>query len=375
MERSVFYIAGFDPRSYKYYYSMFKNNVFKTGRLDAKSITITKLTNAKIPYFDIDYEGFKTRYYFLAWNDIVVKHFSKTFFAVILSAFIFLKAYIFTNFFSNVVFKVAKESRTQLIAGLYPVLFLLLSYTLVFFLLYLLFLVMHNHLIVFVLITGVILFLASKLVLFVGDKGGIFWLLSIYAFCYQYARGAVCGVEDRNTQFALAIVENLKQNANANHETLVVAHSVGTILAVSVMAKVIEICKRENIHFNHLKLVLIGECIPLTSYHKCAMNFKAELDILAKTKFIWLDFTSKIDGACFFMLDYLKTSGVFAKAGCGPKMLSVRFFKIYTKKTYKRIRYKWYQVHFLYLKATELNGGYDYFYMVCGAKKLEEKVF
>ena len=49
--------------------------------------------------------------------------------------------------------------------------------------------------------------------------------------------------------------------------------------------------------------------------------------------------------------------------------------EIYDKKRYKNIRYKWYQVHFLYLKATQIRGGYDYFYLTIDPDKLEDKKF
>ena len=154
---------------------------------------------------------------------------------------------------------------------------------------------------------------------------------------------------------------------------MVVAHSVGTILAISSVAKVIKKCKLEGLNISNLKLVLIGGCVPLTSFQKCGDKFKKELEIVANSDITWLDFSSKIDGACFFMLDYVKKSNIKAKHS--PNLISVRFFKIYDKKTYKNIRYKWYKVHFLYLKATQISGGYDYFYMIADPSRLEDKVF
>lgn len=368
MNREVFYIAGFDPRSPKYYYSIFKSNIVKTSRIEQNCLNLNKLENAEIPNFIIDYKGCKTKYNFLAWNDIVIEHFCKKFFDVFAALIAFFIGYTI----SGVTYMVAKYSRTQLIAGYYPLLFILFSYFMIILVCYILGSIMGITLL-WGLVAILIFYLGTKAIFYIGQKAGIFWLLSIYKFCYRYAQQRVNGIDKRNEFFANAIINSIKNNQNNNTEIMVVAHSVGTILAISSVAKVIKKCKLEGLNISNLKLVLIGGCVPLTSFQKCGDKFKKELEIVANSDITWLDFSSKIDGACFFMLDYVKRSNIKAKHS--PNLISVRFFKIYDKKTYKNIRYKWYKVHFLYLKATQISGGYDYFYMIADPSRLEDKVF
>ncbi|WP_141081014.1 hypothetical protein [Campylobacter devanensis] len=365
--REVFYIAGFDPRSPKYYYSIFKNNIHKTSAIEQNELNISKFQIDDSPYFNVDYKGVKTKYNFLIWNDIVKEHFCKRFFEVFGALFVAL----FNYPISGAVYMVARYSRTQLIAGYYPIVFILLSYFLTGFFCYGLSYFIQNY-ILWIICSILLFYLATKGIFYLGMNAGMFWLLSIYRFCYKYARSEIKGADERNESFANEIIKSLKNNQNTNDEVMIVAHSVGAIIAISSVARVIEKSKIEGLNISNLKLVLIGGCIPLVSFHKYADKFKKELEIVANSGITWLDFSSKIDGACFFKVDYIKLLRQNAKS---PKLISVGFFKIYDKKTYKNIRYKWYQVHFLYLKATQIRGGYDYFYLTIDPDKLEDKKF
>ena len=368
MHRELFYIAGFDPRSPKYYYSIFKNNINKTSAIEQDQLNLGKLKKDELFYFDIEYKGCKIRYNFLAWNDIASKHFCKKFLDIFDALFISLVGYIF----SGGVCKVAKHSRTQLIAGYYPILSILSIYFFIGLICY----ALSNFIesvILWLVISIFILYLGSKAIFYLGSKAGIFWLLSIYRFCYRYAKGEIDGIEARNESFANEIIKSLKNNQNISSEIMVVAHSVGSIIAISSVANVIRKCKALGVDISNLKLVLIGGCTPLASFHNHGDKFKNDLEVVANSGITWLDFSSKIDGACFFMVDYVKLLGRSVKNS--PNLISVRFFKIYDKQTYKNIRYKWYEVHFLYLKATQIRGGYDYFYLVADPNKLEDKQF
>ncbi|MDL0089937.1 hypothetical protein [Campylobacter gastrosuis] len=367
MDRDVFYIPGFDPRSYKFYYSMFKHNVYKTSGVDNDKISITKLNDQDIPNFEINYKNFCTKYSFFDWSDIVIKHFYKRFFAVFIAFFMFLKNYIF----KGIHLKLIKHATTQTITGgYYVLLFFIITYLILAFILCALNGVIQNP-ILYTFCCLVIAYFGTKFIYFLANKTGVFWLLSIYNFCYDYAVKKPQELDEKITNFANVITANLKENQGKNHETIIIAHSVGGIIAVSLVSRIINLCKAQNISTDNLKLILLGACMPLSSLHTNIITFKKELEILANSNITCLNLTSKIDGASFYKLDYIKLADIKAKS---PKFISVRFFKIYTQKTYKKLRYNWYEVHFLYLKATEIRGGYDYFYLVADPKNLESKL-
>lgn len=173
--------------------------------------------------------------------------------------------------------------------------------------------------------------------------------------------------------FARVIFEKLKENVNdKNYELILSAHSVGTVLCINVLAKVLRKCEKENISFENLKVLTLGECIPLVSYQKRSFEFRKDLEYLGSKNLIWYDFTSIIDGACFAQVDFIRTSGV--KAQFSPKYLSAKFHTLYKNKDYKKIKKDKYKAHFLYLFATQIQGVYNFFEFIIGKNKLEEKI-
>lgn len=375
--RDVFYVAGYDPRGYRYYYSLFKKNSLLQNKINNLNLKVSKIDSneKKFPFFNIDSnKSITTKYTFLNWNDIVKDNWPENIFYILSDFFYFLKIYIF----SGLCIKFAKESSTQLIAGLYPLFYMIISYLLTFYIIYEAYNFTKNfsNIVLAILISFLLLFLATKFIKFIGKKLGVFWLSRIYAFCARWSNDEIKDIENRIDEFSEIIVKTLKENhKKEDYELILSSHSVGTILAVSVAARVIKKCEEENIDSSCFKILTLGQCIPLVSFQKNSNKFKKDLGILSNKKdLIWFDFTSKIDGACFPMVDYLKTCGINSPKNQGPKFLSTRFFKLYEKEEYKKIRKDWYKAHFLYLMATQIKGQYDYFNFVAGPDKLENKI-
>lgn len=362
--KDVFYIGGFDPRSSRYYYSLFKKNALKTSALADKKLDISQMKQDES--FEINCDDAQVNYHFLPWHDVVRDNFVKNSFDL------FSVMLIYARFCAQPLMRTYKHSHMQLIGALYPFFYVIFSYAMLILALYFL-LKSFDFSPEFLALGAVLFILGAKIIFWAGSKIHVFWLLGIYSFCLKYAQGKV--PNEKINDFANKIINTLNKNQNKeNYELLVVSHSVGTILAVSVMAKVLELAKAGNVEIKALKLVMLGSCIPLVSFHKFCSGFKAELEVLAKSRIPWYDLSSKIDGACFPLFDYVKNLGIPLEKNSRVKFISVRFFKIYSAKTYKKIRYQWYKVHFLYLMATEIKGGYDFFDLTCAPKLLESKL-
>ena len=128
-KKDVFYLAGYDPRSYRYYYALLKRNLYKQNHLNGLNLSVSPCNQEDgIPYCMILGEQSRVNYHFLQWDKIVKKYWAKNLFDFVFDFAYFLKQYIFSG-----IFKIfAKESKTQLIAGLYPILYFFLSYILSF---------------------------------------------------------------------------------------------------------------------------------------------------------------------------------------------------------------------------------------------------
>ncbi|KGI55587.1 hypothetical protein [Campylobacter sp. MIT 97-5078] len=373
-KRDIFYIAGYDPRGFRYYYLMFKKNLAFYEKMTQKKFILSK---NKQEYefhtsWSIQGENSQNYYHFLAWNDIVKANWHKNIFSILADAFDFFKIYVITGLFV----RFAKACKAPLVAGFYPFFYVLFSYLFIFAFIFFSFkpIVNASHEIIAVIFSLLVLYFSSKLIFKIGNKTAAFWLLRICAFCSRWARGEIKDIDARTAEFAKIVFKTLKANARKeNYELILCAHSVGTILIINVLADLIKQSLDENIPFDKLKVLTLGECVPLMSYHKHDNLYKQNLAFLAQFKLTWFDFTSKIDGACFYKVDFFKTSGI-KDMQISPSFLSTHFYKLYSKEEYAKIRRDWYRAHFLYLEAGQHKGEYDFFAFVVDEKILEDKI-
>ncbi|HEA8110272.1 DUF829 domain-containing protein [Campylobacter lari] len=369
-KRDVFYIAGYDPRGYRHYYAMFKKNLAEQNTLLNYDYTLSKAQVNIYPFWQIQTPYTSTSYTFLSWNDIVKKNWSEGIKDALSDCYSFFRIYTITGLF----LKFGKESPHQLITGYYPFFYVLLS--LIFTLVCAfgsLFYLQNFHIILGILAFVLSLVFLPKMLYKLGKKLAVFWIARICSFCANWEKNSQGELELRMDDFARVIFEKLKENANdKNYELILSAHSVGTVLCINVLAKVLRKCEKENISFENLKVLTLGECIPLVSYQKRSFEFRKDLEYLGSKKLIWYDFTSIIDGACFAQVDFIRTSGV--KAQFSPKYLSAKFHTLYKNKDYKKIKKDKYKAHFLYLFATQIQGVYNFFEFIIGKNKLEEKI-
>ncbi|HEC1781976.1 TPA: DUF829 domain-containing protein [Campylobacter lari] len=369
-KRDVFYIAGYDPRGYRHYYAMFKKNLAEQNTLLNYDYTLSKAQVNAYAFWQIQTPYTNTTYTFLSWNDIVKKNWSEGIKDALSDCYSFFRIYTITGLF----LKFGKESPHQLITGYYPFFYVLLSLIFTLFCAFGSLLYLQN----FHIVLGILAFILSlvflpKMLYKLGKKLAVFWIARICSFCANWEKNSQGELELRMDDFARVIFEKLKENVNdKNYELILSAHSVGTVLCINVLAKVLRKCEDENISFENLKVLTLGECIPLVSYQKRSFGFRKDLEYLGSKNLIWYDFTSIIDGACFAQVDFIRTSGV--KAQFSPKYLSAKFHTLYKNKDYKKIKKDKYKAHFLYLFATQIQGVYNFFEFIIGKNKLEEKI-
>ncbi|AKJ53120.1 membrane protein [Campylobacter lari] len=369
-KRDVFYIAGYDPRGYRHYYAMFKKNLAEQNTLLNYDYTLSKAQVNAYPSWQIQTPYTSTTYTFLSWNDIVKKNWSEGIKDALSDCYSFFRIYTITGLF----LKFGKESPHQLITGYYPFFYVLLSLIFTLFCAFgSLFYLQNFHIVLGILAFILSLVFLPKMLYKLGKKLAVFWIARICSFCANWEKNSQGELELRMDDFARVIFEKLKENVNdKNYELILSAHSVGTVLCINVLAKVLRKCEKENISFENLKVLTLGECIPLVSYQKRSFGFRKDLEYLGSKNLIWYDFTSIIDGACFAQVDFIRTSGV--KAQFSPKYLSAKFHTLYKSKDYKKIKKDKYKAHFLYLFATQIQGVYNFFEFIMGKNKLEEKI-
>lgn len=360
-KKAIFYLSGFDPRGARYYHNLYKDEAKINSNTNYIKYEISnkKRVDKNVYLWKVKKEDKKsinkTDYFFLSWDDIIRNEWSKG----IISYYKDLFLLFFSYFLTGLVFKFAKESKTQLIAGFYPIIYILMF---TFFSIYMLlfsFAFFENIFLggVFGLVFAYILI---KFALQIGNKFAVFWILRIMVFGARYAKKDIKDIEKRVLDFSEFIQKTISNKEY--DEIIIVSHSVGTILNTNILANVLrnieQNSKKNNI--KKLKVLTLGECIPLTSFHKNATWYRDDLAyILENHNIVWQDYTSAIDGACFPNYDFSKDiNNKLTKI----EFLSPRFHTQFSKKEYKKLKKNKYKSHFLYLYSPKIKSDYDYFF-------------
>ncbi|WP_417604597.1 hypothetical protein [Oceanimonas baumannii] len=373
-QRQVFYLHGFDPRGAAHYHRLYREQAEQQSSVNNLHIKVSarKRQGEHSHHWQLNASGTQSHYCFLSWDDIVRQHWTKGWGHILSDVLCFMRCYVLTP---NALRYITAAPK-QLMAGLYPALFMLLSLMLSLWLSTTLAAQLPWQAAQWP--AGLVLFAAlmhgSKLA---GNKLAVFWLLRIYAFSARWANGKIPELEPRISHFAGQIASAI--NDDSNDEVVIIAHSVGTMMVVPALAQALEqVADKSKLHNQRVVLITLGHCIPLISFHPQATRFRTAIRSLAHTpQLLWLDYTAPTDGACFPLLNPVTSCGEHSASDAGPRMLSPRFFTLYHPARYKKLRRAWYTMHFLYLMAADKPGPYDFFAFTAGpdaiARQLKER--
>ncbi|GAA3528159.1 hypothetical protein [Zobellella aerophila] len=378
-QRQVFYISGFDPRGAAHYHALYRSQAAKQAEGHGLAIEVSRRRrlSAHLHQWQLDTRHTRSRYNFLSWDDIIRANWTRGWPAIFTDLCYCLWVYIATGR----ILAFARASRKQMLAGLYPVLFVLLALTASGYLGYLAstlppFPALPGGLdsILRSLLAALVCCLAISGFMGLGNRLAVFWLLRIYAFSAKWARGDIPGLDQRISVFADEISRAIEDTDN--EEVVIIAHSVGTMLVVLVMARVLaHIQDRQPFAHRRVVLITLGHCIPLLSFQPSAKPFRQALQRLGQdARLLWLDYSAPTDGACFPLLDPVTSCGLIRAREAGPRILSPRFFTLYHADHYKRLRRAWYTMHFLYLMATDKAGPYDFFAFTAGPERVAARL-
>lgn len=367
--RHVFFISGFDPRGARHYHQMYKEHAAKQSAINGLSLDVSgkrKVSEESSIWQAINTQkpGFSTDIEFLSWDDIIRREWAQGLLPLWRETWYCLKAYIL----EGASFKLSRVRKSWLKAAVFYQLFYLPA---VFLLCAGLFMALYNAFAAQGALfpcaagmagAGLLLWAAVR----IGNRFTVFWLLRIFSFSAKWARGEMPGIEERVDAFATRVRAAL--SSGDADEVIVVGHSVGSILAVPVVRRAL----RGLPEGARIVLMTLGHCIPLVTFHAEAEAYRRELSALAADKrVLWVDYSAPPDGASFPELDPVAASGC---AGAGPKILSPRFFKLYREEKYRRLRFDWFNLHFLYMQSSDYAGEYDYFDITAGPRSFADRL-
>ena len=198
-----------------------------------------------------------------------------------------------------------------------------------------------------------------------------YYLMNDYAYTAKKRGAYPDEIEARLIEWRHRIEAALRENVD---EVLIVGHSSGAHLAVSLVAEILRSSRFQE-GGPALSLLTLGQVIPMVSFLPEARRLRRDLRMLATAERIaWLDVSAPGDGCSFALADPVSVSGVAPSRGQKwPIIISAAFTKTLSKETQAKLRRRWFRLHFQYLCAFDLPGDYDYFRITAGPRTLGQR--
>jgi hypothetical protein len=381
--RHVLYIPGYDPFPPRRYRELYRSEGTAQAALSGYELALQPRAGETYGWrvaAKVDGRAVETEIEVLVWSDLVQRSMAQGIAATYLQLVRTAWAYIGYG----ALFRLMRLRKGPMIAALYPVLFLIAQAVLA--------------LLVFFygakVVAGLWLVLIGPgalghgLAILVGLVGG--WLLlrgfraldhRIFAYylMHDYAfTAALKGenppvLEDRMAEFRARVRAALERDLD---EVLVVGHSSGVHLAVSILADLM----REGLPDRRpaLAFLSLGQVVPMVSFLPKAGRLRGDLAYLSvREELTWVDVSAPGDGCSFALCDPVAVSGVAPEGQRWPLVISAAFSQTLSPERWQALRRRYFRLHFQYLCAFDnLAGGpgdYDYFRITAGPQTLAER--
>ena len=378
-KRRVFYIPGYDPIHPRRYRELYRKEGAAQAQITGYEIDLTPKEASDIYGWhasgNIDGTRTTADVDVLVWSDIVRSSMSNS----ILATYYQLVRTAWTYVASGTLRRLMWMRKGPVIAALYPVGILLLQ------------------LLIALLVAGIVVRNGSNLLMpYLGTAGlaiaavvggclayGIlrwckrhdskifaYYLMHDFAYAARWNGGYGPHLENRMESFGELIAEALRDDVD---EILVVGHSSGAHLAISIIADLI---RANKIPANSpaLSLLSLGQVVPMVSFLPKAQRLRADLAFLAACDAItWVDVTAPGDGCSFALCDPVAVSGVTPPNKRWPLVISAAFTQSLKPETWKALRWRFFRLHFQYLCAFDAPLDYDYFQITAGPLTLGDR--
>lgn len=392
--RRVFYIPGYDPIHPRRYRELYRKEASAQAKISgyeivlqaqdsAKNTEMALTDTAKRPYgwrVSARIEGAEVRADFsvLVWSDIVRDSMD----ASIPGTYLQLLRTVWIYVASGTLARLMRLRKGPVIAALYPVWMLLLQ-----------------AVVAVLLFWGIAAGWQTVSQQYFGTQSWLFvapgWLLAAVASCvllhwfkkhdgrffayylmHDYAYSAASkGENPPALEARIAVFKDEIQSAlmaNEVDEVLVVGHSSGAHVGVSVLADLI----RDGVPSARpdLGFLTLGHVVPMVSFLPRATRLRADLRYLsARDEIAWVDVSAPGDGCAFALCDPVSVSGVAPPNKRWPLVFSAAFTQTLSPARWKALRWRFFRLHFQYLCAFDQPGDYDYFRITAGARTLRAR--
>ncbi|MGJ8604911.1 MAG: hypothetical protein ACSHXH_12365 [Marivita sp.] len=380
--RKVFYIPGYDPFPARRYRELYRTEGAKQAEISGYGLHVEAAAGDG-PYGWhasglIDDTRVTADFEVLLWSDIVRGSMSNsipaTYWQLIRTSWIYIA--------SGTLRRLAVLPKGPLAAALYPIGVLILQ-------LFAALLIAHLVGWVFgTLFTGVVLWAFGDGALLRWGASVLYWapffviavlvlrwfksqdrriyayyLMHDFAFSAGHNGASPPALQTRMDAFRAQIAASLRADYD---EILVVGHSSGAHLAVSILADILRETPDRPAR-PALSFLTLGHVVPMVSFLPDAWQLRADLQFLSeRDDIVWVDVTAQGDGCAFALCDPVGVSGVATRDKQWPLVFSAQFSRTLSDARWKELRRKYFRLHFQYLCAFDRPLDYDYFQITAG---------
>ncbi len=197
-----------------------------------------------------------------------------------------------------------------------------------------------------------------------------YYLMHDYAYSAASRGANPPALEERMHVFRDHIAEALNSDVD---EVLVVGHSSGAHLAVSILSDLIRAGHVRD-GGPALAFLSLGQVVPMVSFLPEAHRLRADLRYLSvQNALTWVDVTAPGDGCAFALCDPVAVSGVAPDNKLWPLVFSAAFTQTLSPERWAELRWRFFRLHFQYLCAFDRPKDYDYFQITAGPLTLSER--
>ncbi|WP_417268719.1 hypothetical protein [Celeribacter baekdonensis] len=371
--RRVFYIPGYDPIPPRRYRELYRKESRAQAEISGYEIALSAKKGPRFGWSvrsDIHGAQIESEIDVLVWSDIVQASMD----AGILRTYLILARTAWTYIGSGALFRLMKLRRGPVLAALYPIGVLLLQLAVA------LGLVWGVSALAAMfgtlahwggIATG--LGLAYALLTWFKRQDGRFfayYLMHDYGFSARWHGADPPALVNRMAEFRADIAEAMRQDWD---EVLIVGHSSGAHLGVSILADLI---RRGEVPDTgpEVSFLSLGQVVPMVSYLPQAKALRRDLAYLsAREEVFWLDVTAPGDPCSFALCDPVKVSGVAPKDQKYPLVISAAFKNTLSPARWNALKRRFFRLHFQYLCAFDRPGPYDYFQITAGGHTLRTR--
>ncbi|MCK0138463.1 hypothetical protein [Aliiroseovarius sp. F47248L] len=380
--RRVFYIPGYDPIHPRRYRELYRKEGAAQATISGYQIDLIGRQGPGTYGWQVTgrIDGSETEAEFdvLVWADIVRDSMKLN----IAQTYLLMAHTAWTYIASGALWRLMRLRKGPVIAALYPVGMLILQLVLALLLGHILghvaaFFAGHLTLRSEAMVIGYWVGFATTVTVLlqwfrkVDNRLYVYYLMHDYAYSARSKGANPPKLETRMGLFADQIADALCSDVE---EVLVVGHSSGAHLAVSVLADLLR-AGRVPKDGPALAFLSLGQVVPMVSFLPDAHRLRRDLhDMSVQNCIPWVDVTAPGDGCAFALCDPVAVSGVAPENSKNwPLVVSAAFSKTLSPARWKELRWRFFRLHFQYLCAFDRPGDYDYFQITAGPLTLADR--